>query len=150
MVTLQNLDDVHKYHKWAPEQVDRGNAIRAAAENLSRAYLMRSPSTTILDLKATLVDAIEKSGEGAPAPSSDLRDLAARRRAKAIKMACALREPGTLMGVYALSQDEIQDEIDAVCLTVMVANSAITFEAARLEPIAPADAHSERVAHAAA
>lgn len=104
-ITLENLDDVFTFHKWSPEQVERGNAIRAAAKELAKAIILSAPDSYAILGKNEHV-------------ALSLRELAIERRQCALEM---------------------------VSEVVMKANSAITFEAANLEPIAPVDAHSERI-----
>lgn len=42
-ITLENLDEVFSYHQWSPEQVQKGNAIRAAAKELAKAVILSAP-----------------------------------------------------------------------------------------------------------
>jgi hypothetical protein len=93
-ITLENLEEVFTFHKWTPEQVEKGNAIRAAAKELAKAIILSAPPP------------IDEDGY-----DLDMLRLAVRRR---------------------------QDALEMVSETVMKANSAITFEAAELEPSASA------------
>ena len=69
-ITLGNLDEVFTFHKWTPEQIERGTAIRAAAKELARAILESAP------------------GQRQPAPGSlyHLLVLANNRRQAALEM----------------------------------------------------------------
>ena len=49
MITLENLESVFSYHKWTPEQVERGNAIRAAAKELARAIILSAPDAYVTE-----------------------------------------------------------------------------------------------------
>ena len=42
-ITRENLDEVFTFHKWTPEQIDRGTAIRAAAKEFAKSILDSAP-----------------------------------------------------------------------------------------------------------
>lgn len=67
-ITAGNLEEVFTFHKWTPEQIERGNAIRAAAKELARAILDSAPPR-------------DKSGA-----TNELLDIAERRREAALEM----------------------------------------------------------------
>lgn len=67
-ITAENLDEVFTFHQWSPEQVAKGNAIRAAAKEFAKAILASQPPSS------------------PPAPVNDLLELAARRREQALEM----------------------------------------------------------------
>jgi hypothetical protein len=116
LITEDMLDDLFTFHTWSPDQVQKGQAIRAAAKELVRMQ-MREQEATIAFLRA-----IEDS---APAPlgenenPSRLQLLAAQRRAAAVEVARNWNNPEHPAKVAEL-----------VNKVVMQANSAITFEAA--------------------
>lgn len=68
-ITLENLDEIFTYHQWSPEQVEKGNKIRAAAKELARAILNSGPSVW--------------DGEG---EEPNLRLLARQKRKDALQM----------------------------------------------------------------
>jgi hypothetical protein len=103
MITEDMLDELFTFHKWSADQVENGNAIRAAGKEFSRAILRSAPT---------------------------LPSLMSEEKTKFSVLSAARR----------------QEALEMVQETVMKANSAITFEALALEPIAPEDAHSERIA----
>jgi hypothetical protein len=49
MITLGNLDEICTYHKWSPEQIERGTKIRAAGKELMRAILESDVSDPYLE-----------------------------------------------------------------------------------------------------
>jgi hypothetical protein len=67
-ITAGNLDQVFTFHQWSPDQVARGNAIRAAAKEFAKAILASAPPSS------------------PPAAVNDLLELAAHRREQALEM----------------------------------------------------------------
>jgi hypothetical protein len=80
-------------------------------------------------------DAIVQSAPDQPPASESLADYAKNRRDRALKRLDALLPNEDTVQSFAADLNEI----------VMIANSAITFEAPRLEAIAPELAHTERI-----
>ena len=100
MITLENLDEVFSFHKWTPDQVKRGNAIRAAAKELARAILLSAPEI--------------RTYEPIYVPSRDaLIDLARRRREAALEMVsdCVMKANAAITFEAAtLSPDDTWDK----------------------------------------
>jgi hypothetical protein len=71
-ITRENLDEVFTFHKWTPEQIDRGTVIRAAAKELARAILDSAPQ--------------KLHDEGLTCAQLDLLLLAQKRRQCALEM----------------------------------------------------------------
>lgn len=128
-ITLDNLDAAFTYHPWSEDQVAKGKPIRAAAKAAAKAVLELQKS--VCDLHSAIDASAPVSSD---APKSELALTAKERR----KLALAFTEK--------LIQEEIavQGIISALGQIVMIANAAITFEAAELQPMDPAEAHSER------
>lgn len=129
-VTLQNLDEVFTYHEWSPEQRARGNAIREKAKVLSRGILARMNIGELLERQVEFYEAIDASAIAPPAEKTDLYAYAQNRRMKALTMANEVRE----MLKETTSNPDSTDQaiVSFINQTVMMANSAITFEASTL------------------
>jgi hypothetical protein len=67
-ITSANLDEVFTFHQWSPDQIAKGNAIRAAAKEFAKAILASAPPSA------------------PPAAVNDLLELAAHRRQQALEM----------------------------------------------------------------
>lgn len=119
------LDDLFTYHAWSPEQVAKGNAIRAAAKELSRITIAQELASRafLAAIKASAPDETQPAATGDV--QTKLRALAALRRKKAIKEA-----------ERHVKADFPQYCIEHFAEIVMLANSAITFEAANPEATA--------------
>ena len=129
MITPENLSEIFQYHPWSPEQVLKGNAIRAAAKKSALAlFALREAS---LEMR----DAIVQSAPEQPPASESLADYAKSRRDRSLTRLDQLVPAEDMVQSFAADLNEI----------VMIANSAITFEAPRLERIAPELAHTERI-----
>lgn len=114
LITLENLDDVFTYHQWSPEQIARGNAIRAAAKAYAKSVLEAQENMKALQA------AIRESGIDKPENPTDLYRYAQERRAVAIERSSPA------------PQRILDSSLSALNETVMIANSAITFEASQL------------------
>ncbi len=129
MITPENLSEIFEYHAWSPEQVKKGNAIRAAAKKSALAlFALRAAA---LEMR----DAIVQSAPEQPPASESLADYAKDRRSRAL----------TRLDVLVPAEDMVQSFAADLNEIVMIANSAITFEAPRLEPQTPELAHTERI-----
>jgi hypothetical protein len=69
-ITADNLDQVFTFHQWSPEQVAKGNAIRAAAKEFAKAILASAP-TEPLSQRGSLVDLAQRRREQALEMVSD-------------------------------------------------------------------------------
>ena len=128
-ITVENLDEIFEYHQWSPEQVEKGQAIRAAAKKSVRAFF------ACREALSEMRDAIVHSTAENPPANETLADYASERRKTALaRLDRVLPTEDTIQELGAMFNE-----------IVMVANSAITFEASRFEPIAPELAHTERI-----
>lgn len=128
MITLENLEDVFTYHEWSPEQRACGNALRAAAKELCRGILERQPYDTLIEDHEVFCQAIRDSAIVPPAEKTELYAYAQNRRQRALK--CAIDIFPSLK--YLEHEEAQQNFMSSVNEIVMIANSAITFEAAQL------------------
>jgi hypothetical protein len=134
MITLENLEDICTFHAWTPEQRAAGNEIRAKAKEFMRLQIETRDAGLALQSAIKSSEprwkhyarsfphsdhAYTDSSERIDFYPSELQNYADERRAKAVDMVERL----------TLSQNVLQDLLSAVNLLVMVANSAITFEA---------------------
>lgn len=128
-ITLENFDAAFTYHPWNEDQVAKGKPIRAAAKAAAKA---------LLEFQKSVCDLHSAIDASAPSPSDESKsDLARAARDR--------RKASLDMVEHWIEQEErVQQIIGGLGQIVMIANAAITFEAAELQPMDPAEAHSER------
>jgi hypothetical protein len=130
MITLENLDAICTFHKWNDNQIESGTAIRSTAKELMRSMIQQREESNVFARIDDFDRAITNSSAHTPGAVqlTNLGLYSLNRRKKAHEQVDVLRS------MYRVRY-HLPEMLSFINEIVMMANSAITFEAAASEAL---------------